>query len=1701
MDDQPLPYFFPEALRVIKRLNERERQRGITEKDREFLRNLFFVDADARKAQTPPMIAERLLINLPGHEPVELAGAFMMSSEDAYTPVFFYGPQTGLEKFSDARQLLDTLEKRLLDDAQRGELLHFLALDDRIGLDFKPGASLTRQLITGNVFDEQRACIERGQNRTVQTLLNELSKLPLVATLLDQLLSSTLRKPFPSVDQRKTHVFFYARVSSSTDQEKWVNALLLRDALLLFHRQHAWPVGLRRVYTNPEILSPSGTSPQARDLSQWDDGIQQASDQLRLYLNNSLLTYWNTDVYAGWSRREYFAQAMSDKSRVDLLLKRQQEIFTPEQWQQLNALYQPVEREHRPLTEKVRLWEHTSYYVELASTLVVTHPDAYLYTQSRGWQVLKDEHDLQATLKAMAVAQGHEDDFFGFLSLEERARFVGFENPQFSSVPFTGPVFSTLLETVIGKQQQNLEYCLDLYRRNQGTVNAYAMLDYGLDIRAMLDHRLRALDAEGRWSTHPCAPSVPAEKARLTHRRLHSVSHALDTLIAQVPSLERVISEQLHATFPAAEVAALNPQDLFINRYAGNADAQERRTPQSSQSLLVHCVARLLNQAQAIPDTAQYGVYGPRTRGQATKRPDLDIVRLNSMVTQWLAGLSRQPVAQIPRAGLEALIPKLAHSMSVGILEEARLRGLDKTLDERDIQILQTMLDPDNTVRGQDPVLKGFTPQAFTVSVLPAGQTSLLRLTNCFVLTERGGLDHYHSGHALLWTPAAGVEAFASISDLREVLAQRLRSPTQRLGLLENLSALQHIPHRRYELGPLQLMTKPALQQCQQSWIEHYLAQRQHTLTLKAQASSLAQALGQLRSEVPANNLQRAMDIARLAELRHSLHNRLGAAPPREQRRQAEILEQYRIHTLHGRDYLYELDSLRQHVENRLNDMLVDYSTYATGVEIVPRLALAGRRQSLLDFAMGPTSAQAAEFDVVSLATGLTQTVVRQMLTQLNIQSDYHTYLNQKLSAGAAGVAQRLQDFSQQLPWQLLQHAHALKLQERLSDVGFELLQQAFDMPDAVARALVPGTTAQVRPLELLATAGASLAPALGLYFISAGREGPQVLYAPYHPTLSLREFESEAQFVQALNTPGALQDWVLRRLAAPQDATYRNLLASSQGATSEITLGFNPIQGNLLGRLFDDNRQLLLNLLGAQLIQGAEAEWQTLTQVLDGTAGRMLGLLPGKLALPWAIWQSISLFTESAEALQDQHWGLALQTFINGLGQMAALGQALQDTKALIFDPAQQPPVAPTQPSANWSTLDITAPQRTLLSPSEVHDVGLTDMTLNTFNGTYQHKGVPHIALAGKVYRVESLGTFWRIKTAANHGPFVYRDSAGQWRLDTRQKIARYGQALGRLQDRADVSASARTTMNIEAIGMKAIRRLYPQRARMIVEAMDLATFYVQNCKLNLALLAPGIAPVTRIHRFVNSFFGIDINPDHGPQEIAPTLVQKLHRVVDQILAGLLDPSLYALDSKRFVVGSHRIDPQNNWGFTIDKDPDRRIFLTEHFFAPPFSDYDNRLTDYFDREVHARATLLIHELSHLVATTADAAYLDSVMPFSDLIETLTQAGRELAAYQKNRQTTGYSRRTPVSQLFKYVDVAGNVWRDFGSTPETEYIRDQILRTTGGVDLSNARGIFMTNLGKRVDTILDNADSVAFLISNLGRQLDPVPFDRRASAH
>jgi hypothetical protein len=96
-------------------------------------------------------------------------------------------------------------------------------------------------------------------------------------------------------------------------------------------------------------------------------------------------------------------------------------------------------------------------------------------------------------------------------------------------------------------------------------------------------------------------------------------------------------------------------------------------------------------------------------------------------------------------------------------------------------------------------------------------------------------------------------------------------------------------------------------------------------------------------------------------------------------------------------------------------------------------------------------------------------------------------------------------------------------------------------------------------------------------------------------------------------------------------------------------------------------------------------------------------------------------------------------------------------------------------------------------------------------------------------------------------------------------------------------------------------------------------------------------------------------------------------------------------------------------------------------------------------------------------------------------------------------QTQALSILTPVTDLFKVLDEATDTWVDPGAIDDTDHIEDHILNLTGGTDLADARRIFYADPLKRIDTLLGNADSVAYLITTLGRQLDAVPSSRPVS--
>lgn len=80
---------------------------------------------------------------------------------------------------------------------------------------------------------------------------------------------------------------------------------------------------------------------------------------------------------------------------------------------------------------------------------------------------------------------------------------------------------------------------------------------------------------------------------------------------------------------------------------------------------------------------------------------------------------------------------------------------------------------------------------------------------------------------------------------------------------------------------------------------------------------------------------------------------------------------------------------------------------------------------------------------------------------------------------------------------------------------------------------------------------------------------------------------------------------------------------------------------------------------------------------------------------------------------------------------------------------------------------------------------------------------------------------------------------------------------------------------------------------------------------------------------------------------------------------------------------------------------------------------------------------------------------------------------------------------TPATMLFKTWDDLTASWEDYGHDTDTHHVKRKVLSTTGANNLDDARQVFMSNPDKRIDTILANADSVTYLITQLGRVLEP----------
>ncbi|MFJ2280265.1 hypothetical protein ACIOUG_03915 [Pseudomonas sp. NPDC087803] len=1105
------------------------------------------------------------------------------------------------------------------------------------------------------------------------------------------------------------------------------------------------------------------------------------------------------------------------------------------------------------------------------------------------------------------------------------------------------------------------------------------------------------------------------------------------------------------------------------------------------------------------------------TRGRWSIRPVLGGSQLPSMLLANAAAgevkkfasilpsisslFAAQPLTphSLQRSYLQQLMPQLAHTLFVGVCGEARLRVLDGSLSRQVQAIVDTVFDPTLADRAQRRGLKGFRPDAWSLTLFGSGQTEALPLASCVLLTERGGLDEQHSGRALLWTPALGLEVFASVDSARKTLDRRLLNPEKRQVLLENLSPLLDGLHQDYRLGPLRLITGNVLQDRVQTAITQFLERCERARQLKLPVRKQEQLLKSLAATPINTNLQRASALARALGERHSLPGWLGMATLEEQQLHLELLEQWRNSVSDDKDYLHALPSLREHIQQTLTSLLSSrfqaHHIDPEQVRIIPALTLAGPHMSLTDFALNYSHiAQHTSFTVASntheaLPARLDQQAIRSLLLSLDIPTTFASKITAALSATDTETEQRQQRFLRQLPWQLLQHAHQLKLQQRLSAAAFGLITQVLDMPDAIARATVQGAHALIRPLELIKTDGAAAVKALGMYLIGpgAGHVGPLVLYTPYHGEQAFSEFENEAALIAALNIPGALQDLLLRRLPQAQQSIFTALFNSSVGRTSEMTLASNPIQGNLLRQLFSDNLALLPKLLAAHAQPSAQEDWDAAKNLFSKGIKLIWGLLPGKLAYVQFLWQSFKDFMTSAEALQDHHWKRALEAFIAGAVQMVSLGRLSLESNLeaqAVTPPAPQPSVLSAPELQDIHTTD---PLRTSLQPFEAKDVALKDLTPVPANGTYTDLATrqTYAPVSGKVYPVEKPGAVWQIKDAEQPGPVLQPTASGKLVLDPDRHTVHWGKAMSKMYNRYTNDRERRIWLNIEAQGMEQIRARHPDKARMLTEAVDLARFYAFNCLHNLAQ-QKNQRSGTRLDTFLKAFF--------DAEQIDTTILDKLRQAIVPVCNALVDPTEDLLDSERFVVGSNRFRNTGLIAFVLDDDSRKKVHFTEKYFHQDLDWYKVGLTEPFNVEGHARASTLIHELAHQASKAVDIASLEARRPFTDLISTVTGYGAVMKHNQTQFQREALSLGTPREELFARWSDELREWVDLDEIPGLAHVAKEILKVTRSPDMEEARKVFLdpANPHPRIDTILRNADSIAFLIGEMGRQLDPV---------
>ncbi|HCN65528.1 MAG TPA: hypothetical protein DIT33_19305 [Pseudomonas sp.] len=1712
-----------------------------------------------------PLYASQLTLARADDQPEFLRGAVVLASgvlpSDTY---YFYSLMTGLYKFLSRADLVRAINEQFIVN-DKSPLLHCLPLASRHALLGEDVIDVQLLPLALPMFKSLSQLFERSLGNDQFVVHQVVSHIPSIRSVLFDRLKSK---------QEERRLATPAECAGSViTREMTINSSLV-DWAFEYYLKKALPKQEGFSYA-PRLACGSERGKSSAEIElEFVSFLHDSTHDLVSTFSKAIGQYWNESRGFFPSLKVCVHDTLSERLYSSLMQARHDGALSALDVKQLQERMQGVDVSHVELA-LIHLKQAADAPVELVAWygLFIDGVDGrFVVMGDRGLEVFNNwSHFQRVTSPRFNVLLPKESESGPPLPNDHLSRYVAradsvrwsASNPiNIGYTVLQGDVYAALESQIYKKVLSDMGYLIEWLEVDRIYAESLTSADYASTALAVLDDALnimtllnpdRSIPFDNyRWSTRFSLGETIAETTAelldqlnvpidLIRLRIETLEQAVTTRLSMFPTVSAFCKKKLAELWQLSGRDSLDPDNVWVSIMGPESNASSADVPAMTlvDAFLEHVTGK--QPLPGEPTRVRFERTAEASGQLAYFAADENLV-LHGVLLKLADDFASQFELYLERFVFKDQLPSgntLLHDL---VLLKSQLLwaggyyffGHDKRLGQQDVGCLTALQT--YRVRSNRPSYYYFVPEVYRISVYEKSTNFTAFLENCFLITERGGLQSACAGHAIFWSPARQYEAFKSVDECRAVLRQRILDPVDYVELTNTINSLQRaailaskaLLNTTDDMFYFSVVEGDYLLELESSRLKHHLddARRayQQAVVAKVSSQELQDRVDHYIVAVEAGfNVPSLLLQVDTVLFESALPDVLAHATLKEKYDYSRILQRYRNAVVDDRDYLHGILSIDEYTVKALKKQLaLDFpmqlldpqainviSTRASSPAWSGEIASLGSAvssttQTLSVYALREFSQLTGYLTFStsgkeSLPNGFNEKYVKALVRQLNIGEKYRTLLENKLVVDTEESSGRFKLFCAQLPPQMLEIAFRDKLKGVLSEKAYGYLEHILNMPDAMARELFEGHRIVMRPLAIRSSPDAVPDEVSGIYLVGPDvrAAGPLVVVVMYSRDYSIKEYPDEASFLADIINRETLQNQLLDRLKPWQRNRYANggfkephINYISQDfysvdlleAPAPVTISQDEYTGNLLSKMYKDNCQQLLYMAKSQSVTTAEADWASFKELLSLVMETVLQFMPARLAIPLTIWQTRDTLKAAASAASQSHWGEAVSEFVTSLSMLLTLKQprasehSAGTTEVKSLDSAYG---APAVPRGAGGQSRLTAQYESAFEPYIEHAVSLSGLKHDPITDIYQHVLTEkyYAVVFGKVFQVQLLERRWRIYIGADQdGPALRRESASnRWEVDVWEPLVGGGPILSR-------HAQARGGYGFirEAVGMAQIRALYPGKATALQEAHQRAIAYLNEGRDVLRHIFENDVTSQAHAAWLRDFLGVS--------RLSLVQTRKIDSVIGLIFNRLIKPSMSPISSKRYVVGRGHVYGAERIAFVNMQDKRKYIYLSDVFFNTPL---DTRLAGTmdelkttvppFDFNGHFRAVTMIHELSHQVAGSEDIAYMNSALPFVELLKDVVPVTFSSASRNRVLQAQALSALTPRHDLFKKQSSQLIPKPDVSLT-----VSEHIMKLTGALTLDHARDIFMNNESKRAEVILSNADSLALIISRLG---------------